>query len=1468
MDPISSLGPIVGKYFFSRFQDETFGSPQWRALNEVSDEAVVQTLQHLEIDPADPLDETLKATLRGGGLRFLLESYESGTEADYFEFLQMFIANGGDEDTASKDFRQVSVTLSEVFVETLERDAQRPGSALSGFVIINQLKELLRPRKISLESLKTACREITQIVAKELVPDPLLVRYAIRNEIDAFLNSDVQWCGLVGSSGTGKSALIGSEALRLQEEDWIVLLQRGWFFSLEHAADSLMRRIPGAKGNTDWHSLLFEPWSNLRLNAKHSRFLLLVDGIDECDQQQLRKSLTFVSDSLASISADRWKVIFSTGEIRWPALSQYIPVGKSGLASEAPGLKTIEVTDFDERELDEGLRLVGAEEFLPTLGLGGRPDSYVESVRDLIRHPATFEIFATILPATDSDDQEFVVSTAIVDKYIQKRLNEVQERCGHSIDFLQDAILSLSALAMELRRPDASIDVAQVRRRLPELKVEKVNPSESPMAALIERGIIERRIVGDKVAISFKHQDVASSALASWMELQTSDCTIDLLAEYLSVWLNQAFEYPLIVDALVAWTSRLCRNAKDPKLVQIVESILASHSVRLEVVFRLMPPTVAQTILDAVYVGNHDFVGNHQRALLSLRWSTALLSIIRNHIQSAHKEVQLLAVRAAGFYRDNESVDQLAALLERDDDELRRRATRELGWIGAPALPRLLNSIQDELKSEVSRTRHVHAIRAIGYRSGAVESTLTQVVLSELLRVSNSDLLRSALLAAAAIRSREVAEKAIQGLASDDWRTVLDTAKLLTEVPTVKARQTLLDALNKWSEIDLVEKSICDMVCRQIVAAFSKLATESEELLEIIRKAFSGESRLSPAWAIKTAELIDRPDLITMVLDDLVQVLKRRPVLNRVTFNFGALSDVWAIDQLDALQSATANHLANGDDLAELVIDALIDLESADDSHPLRRHHFATQALHAMVVCQSGDLAIKLAKLIHSREEFPIDEVYRVLRSLASSKVEVDLTAKLDQLAGEERNDRSCKRILWTLITCGTASARTAIVRYLESAPIGTIQPGFSDQILVPLIKRGILDAQTLSEITSNSLASEDGRLASMAALGTVEPDLHQNLFITALQMNPNPRFRGFAAIALGRVKTPDAALALLSALNDQDHWVRSVAAISVAEHGLEGAIPKIESMLDESALEWYSRNYIQALGLLKQPSSLKKMSELLELVHDPSLRSELIEAIGEYLPDREAYACIIDELSKGVGGFDDRREQIAPIVALSRSDPNALLGITLRWLPTGYLKRSSRQQIASQLVYFAGFEQIEVPLLTRCAALLACDTDARTRDLVGQSMSFLSRNLAKQIFDEIPQVEGIWQQACAIRTLGYWDSLNQEIDRASNAAERELREAGDFARGIAKKRLRLSGLLQDFTKEMPTRRAATQLGLQNHGDDIAVWLLEKLDESSPAGLICWDVIDHILRRERKEYEEVGKEESRKIEKIGLIKYD
>lgn len=977
---------------------------------------------------------------------------------------------------------------------------------------------LAEDSQAELDAIQDVCRHLTLGTAttlnRNLPAASAVVRHGAESHVDLFLASDLKWCVLIGQSGVGKSTVMASTAMRLASIGWSVLLVNARQFTLNEVARSMAARVDSLPNDAHWHRVLIEPW----MSPGHQGFILMIDGLDEQSRDVIETELTKLIDELNASPQARVKVILSSGEVAWQDLRWGLPLlGTYTDHLSTERIYSIQIEDFDDSELNEALTTVAATEYTSATWIGGRIDPEIDAVRELLKHPATFSIFAEARGSGALDPGTEITWAELLHRYVNLVLGRVSRECRVTHAALRDHLIRMASLAYENGSQDFRVEIDLLRIEIPDIKVDGTYPRNSPCASLIERGLLESSDgIGNKHFIGFSRRNVGSYFLSFALETKAEVYAREEVQELIAVWLEGVYDYPPVIDAIVAWVHRL--SPDDSMHAALVQALIINPSMRLEVLFRTMPPSSAWAILEAVgNVGEDGYLEPYRTALLTLPPSPDAFRAFRNGLQSDDLQILRLAIRAVGSNRDIGSVSALIVLLEHENEEIRRLATRALGLIGSESVSVLLAKVEDLTLTMDVRNQALVALRATGYRTSEVYYTLNACLCEG--AEDFTDLRRNALLAAAGMRTPGLTDRAIDALGSPDSFTVIAAAKLLTEVPDPNAGDALLAGFQSYSAQDAHEPERY-FVIRQLIVALRRLqdSEHPDETLEVLRQSLATNEPLSGTEAAWICEASPSPTAMAMIFERLICDLRQGNIHPHLWQYLRILADVWEPATLKAMSMVCQRLEQGGTDVAGVIVDALIASMNLEIDHPFRDSNARRWALALLARCNPTNLGPELARLL-PMVEWPFDqEICDILWILQDRRAEPSLLAQLRDIPPDSEGvvRRRQSAPLYALATCGTVESAGQVLAYLRIVGKGQIQIDFPERVLVPMVRNGVITGTQLVTIVDDESASEDGRIASMLALFETDAEAYAVVFSRVVVQDVGPVMQGYAAGALG----------------------------------------------------------------------------------------------------------------------------------------------------------------------------------------------------------------------------------------------------------------------------------------------------------------------------------------------------------------
>ena len=1315
-----------------------------------------------------------------------------------------------------------------------------------------------------------ACQSITDCVSRELIGSQAVIpREQIRAQLDDFLASAVRYGLLLGPSGTGKSVIMAVEAQRLLDHGWVALLMHGKTFSLPYLAERVAQdglRQPIAP---DWRQVVVEPWKG-ELPDSLRGFVLMVDGI-EANPDQTIPELLKLHNAVGGLPLGCFKIILSCRDLAWERLSQLLPFWQSteSLGQHVSGsVQVIEVTDFADEELDRALQTIGATELLAPREPGEWADPHVEAVRDLLKHPSTFGLYADLHASGDVASIQGLTWSWLIKQRVQKALHKAGGKCGINPVAMCQWLTELANLARQHKSRDFSLSTDVVKEALPDLEVDRLDPTQSPYSALAEEGILlESPAPYPKRLIGFRILDAGSYLLSFTLERQAEGKSVEELRDLATEWVREAYNYTPLLDAILAWIDRLADDPRDSRLLALLDVLVESHIFRTEIIFRLIRPAVIGSLFEAVREKDPHISYAYREAAKAVRPSPEALEEIRCHLHDRNPQSRQLATQLAGTHRDTKSISALIELLEDEEEDVRRAACLALGQIGKPAVAPLLAVLGDPSQSAICRRRCLDALCAVGLRDDQVSAVLGTCLRDG--QLGDMSLLRSGLLTAAHLRDVEQTSYAMDALASQDWQVVRAAAKLLTEAPNPEAFSALREAVELWqSPQDGNERP---RALRQLLAALVKMdkADVTEVVLNALREGLQGSGGLSPVEAISAAGSLGVPAAPPLILEDLVRRLEETSPAGPVWHSVRQLSATWQPDHLTALVKATRRLAEQGVDLAQNLMDAIIRAMRAEGDHPLRGHHAQVSALRALAKCQSPNFVTEAGRLLQQAGWSFALAACDALWVAGDLRAEEALLHTLEQVVPQDQSTwLAMSHVIRALGTCGAERGANAVLNYLRSEPAILIQ--MPEEAICPLVRRGHLKPDQLVQVVRDPQASSQGRRISAIALGMLNAPAHKDLFCEIIAQSEDTVLQAYAAQMLGFAQDPALIPSLQHLLRrTEDAFVAEQAAEALAQLNARQAVRDIEQALKEFAEIDRTSGFITALAHFREPSSLPVLIDTLERIRSLHIRNEAIEALGAFLPDSRAMQTLLERLETWRGGNIDMGGQRPAIRALAYYEPKFLLQRAYQLYNAGRLNRSARQELALWIPHLAQADSADETALLELLKRLVCDRYLPVREKSVQVLGRLESALCHQVYEELRNTPDVWSQACAVYTLGFWNSDEGEIRSARYADAFLIRHAADAALEMRHRRYALQQLVKQYRSADGLARLAAYLSIKEHGDEQAIWALrETVHEDDLAHTFLRQLIDDVTKRLQEERRKRGDEEQKLLASAGAIHFD
>jgi hypothetical protein len=490
---------------------------------------------------------------------------------------------------------------------------------------------------------------------------------------------------------------------------------------------------------------------------------------------------------------------------------------------------------------------------------------------------------------------------------------------------------------------------------------------------------------------------------------------------------------------------------------------------------------------------------------------------------------------------------------------------------------------------------------------------------------------------------------------------------------------------------------------------------------------------------------------------------------------------------------------------------------------------------------------------------------------LQDPQAEETLLIKLEQPALDKRLPWYEKnRVIRALGTCCTERGKKTVLDFLRT--LSEAELHLAEEGIYPLVKRGVVSADELSEIVLNSNASIAGRTSCLVALGIADAPGHKDVFQRIILQEKDQTLRGYAARMLGFAEDPAVSLELQQLLSTDQSFVAEQAAWSLARLDASEAVPLIEQSLRRFADTNHASGFIEALSHFRQPSSLQVIIDAMEKIRFVSSRHDAIEALGAFLPDDHAKQIILERLETWMGEHYDRGEQYPAIKALIQHDPNFLLDRANKLYDEGHLDESARQGLAHWIPYLAQHQDgIESTKLIELLMRLAQDLHLPVRELTYQALGLIDLELCSKLYTGLCSIndQSGWAQSCAVHCLGFWDSDENKIRAARYAEDLIIRRAADAALEMYCKRQALKECIAQYKSDDGLIRLGAYLTLKEQATEEIVMVLNKTTvEGEIHHIFLRQLSSSINDRAKNERKKRWEEEKKFLNSTGLASFN
>lgn len=1319
-----------------------------------------------------------------------------------------------------------------------------------------------------------ACSSASNRLAQGIIDGQIVIqRENFQPEIDAFLSSQARYCFLLGPSGVGKSTSIAMEALRLSKKGRIVLLIPGKYFSLEEATRLITEELSRPFANLSWQNVI----NALTSGSTDASFVLFIDAIDEADDlDQITMQLTKLHDSIGAVPAERVQVFISCRDIAWGRFRQQrltpLYQARSQKSDRGTELGTgrdvieIQLRDFTTYELDHALREIGATELLESGRFGESPSAHISTLRDLLRHPATFEHYSALKRNNPALSIQEITWSDLVEARLRAALEKSVRQCGASVEVLRSALVKLAILGWQAGTMSFDFDADVANAALPKNNDGIAKGRLTPLESLVENRVLNESVVGGQHKFSFQISDIGAYLLSEELERQINGLDSREVRTRLEEWLNQSWNFQPLLDAMLALADRCFKEPYSSRSFAMVEVIVESHRFHDSLIFGLMRPEVLKTIFEIVSRSDeNDFYG-YRDAALEVRPFPGVLQEIRSHLRDENRLTRRLAAELAGAHQDEISIAELIQLLRDEDDDVRERVYKAFGHIGNPAISPLVQTITDSRTPVDLRTDCLYALRNIGQLNREVSGVLKKILKKG---ESNKALLRSTLLTAAHLRALGHAKFASGVLRDEDPKIVQAAAKYLTEVPAAEAYPALQDALRpSQSSAHDSQQHAWNLSLLMSALLKANRTKARKELRSIVRAALAGQHELTPNAAIRISEKFDLPDLQPLILFRLIEQLRLGPEGKLVCKSTRVLAATWRLDHLDSLIKANRELEERGTDTAKLFVDAIVPGIKVCEEGRIGDRLNLTSDLLPMAKCQSANFGIEAARLLSHSGVLSCMDLSRWLWVAGDVRAEDALVHRFENPSDEREAIHERFYVARALSTCGDTKGARIVLDYLRTRG-KEIHLDFARQTLYPLLIRKMIAFNELIKIARDPKMNWWSRSVALVALSRTNAPKLLDLFAdVAESTSDQPGLQLQAVRSLALTKERPVLRKLRGFLRDSENVaVKEEAAECLAWLDDASSVHEIERALEDHP----APGFASALSHFSQESSLPILLKRLASTNHEA-KSEYLKALGAFWKYSQGRAAILEQFDKW-SSYEERflNNQSALIAGLSLHEPDVILDQFNKSFDDGHLTTAARETMALWMGRLFNRKSANENLLLETAKRLLCDKHVPAREMTVHTLRYSRKSFCLDLFRQLHDSSKAneWERASAVYALGFWNCPLTLIQDARFDSEWLVRSAGDKALAIRSKREHLTKHLEMFEFADGQQRLSSYLCLLEQGDQTTIWKMH--DDGRMTGIARTfrkQLTGSIRARLTAEYKKKHDEEKNSDESRGTIWFD
>ena len=428
---------------------------------------------------------------------------------------------------------------------------------------------------------KVSRKYAAQIVDKQKT----IARPKFNGELNCFFTESVRYALAVGISGAGKSIAVASQTIKLIENGWTVLLLSvppGEAFNFaDFAAGQIKAQLSPEPRKLEW-SQTIKPWLDDTKPSESKGLVIILDGLEASDPENIGKELNLLHNSLGDVSPQQVKIILSCRNFDFQQfINKFLPflTESHNWRQSNRSYKLLEISDFTPDELDAALLQIGASDLLMVRNGANELSSHILSLRDLLKHPGTFEHFANLYERGDIRSIQEETWSSLIGRRIEYVLHDISRQSGENIEKIKGSLSDFTEICRSQKSREFSLDFDAVKKDFADWFASSAENEKTFYSILIGSGMLfEQAVSSTEKYVSFRITDAGAYLLSFVLEKEIRETSSEKLRQLFEDYLSEAWQFSPMLDALLAFVDRKCVYPYSDRIL----ALLGSGSIKRE----------------------------------------------------------------------------------------------------------------------------------------------------------------------------------------------------------------------------------------------------------------------------------------------------------------------------------------------------------------------------------------------------------------------------------------------------------------------------------------------------------------------------------------------------------------------------------------------------------------------------------------------------------------------------------------------------------------------------------------------------------------------------------------------------------------------------------------------------------------------------------------------------------------------